>query len=883
MVAADVTNIASGETITLTGYYAAGDFGEPLQLIAEASTGGVKSHTLNDGRYANLYADGPLNVKWFGAKGDGKNPNGGGSTTTDDRSAIQDCINYANSDGAVSRIVYFPRGCYNIKSSITVNGKDVGLCFGWKNAFNGDPESAVTTGSSDPVSGLKFIGEGDLFQNGSGDRNQGSAIIYVGSTDIDAVCYVAEGTLGYQGIENLSIIGDDFGAIYTTQLIAGAYADDGSGSYNGEIWGTEFKADYCYLVDGTEFKPFRDYKNVGFSAAKVCNADFGSGYVFNFSKLLANACLGTGFKVDAATSLRMDDCWVKNYFEKAYHLSGDLYYSRLKNCLADHWIAPDNPLFDPYGSAPAVADADKRPWHHKPTYYWEDYAADADVGTMYYIEDSIGQITIENPGSEGFRRAVVCTGQRQLNVINPDWKIGTGSRLFFQTKGQLTGGFTGPAKLGSVNFNSLDFNPSTDLADGDFVFVGKRTGITNPGWDAKYSAGDNFTTWTDQSTQVYGYVFRVTARTASSFTATRMGGVGSFFDFQATASVWPSSTTNFVSGDYVAKINKDALGIFKVLGGTNTRGFDSSTITISGGIIGGEGNTDNKLNTRTADNLIEGATSFDRVFVDGTHFTKIYEAGNNTPKYYEARVEDLDESYFGSADVHPRATASETAGGQSKAKLITPYDLKMMALMPKLSMGYSQQYGRTATGTGAAITDTGDLLVRWQSGTVASNSAVARYGNTSSFAIRRFGTAVFDEVFTVFRVWPVAYPDSDGNWIFRVTNSTDEGNSDLTVAGAAIKILTGGQIDLQYYDGAVQTVSNVGNAGSVGTGNVINLGISMRGTTAEFFLNGTSLGSYTITTFTSEVMPSVGVFNGTDTVSNECYTWPVEVNHFEAY
>ena len=884
MVAADVTNITSGQTVTLTGYYAAGDFGEPLQLTVEASTGGVKSHTLADGRYANLYANGPLNVKWFGAKGDGSKPNGVASTGSDDRSAIQDCINYANSQNASSRIVYFPSGYYHIKSSITVNGKVVGLCFGWKNAYNGDPTSAVTTGTEDSVQGLRMVGEGNFPHVGVGNNAQGSVIVYSGSSNIDAVCYVAEGSVGYTGIENMAIAGDEFGTLDSKNLIAGRYDDDGSDIFNGEIWGTEFKADHCYLVDGSEYKPFRDYKNIYLSASKLCNGDFGSGYVINLSGVQANACLGTGIKIDAATSLRVDDCWVRNYFLKAYHLSGSLFYSRLKNCLADQWIAPDNPLFDPYGSTPSAADGTKRPWHHKPTYYWEDYDADADVGTMYYIEGNSGQITIENPGSEGFRRAVVLTGNRQVNVIHPDWVIGAGSRLFFQTKGQLTGGFTGPAKLGSVNFNSLDFNPSTDLADDDFVFIGKRTGIDKAGWDAKYSSGDNFTTWGDQSTQIYGYVFRVTSRTASSFTATRMGGVGNFFDFQGDASVWPSGTTNFVTGDYVAKINKDALGVLKVPGGTGDTGTNSCTISISGGKIGGEGNTDISVNTRTCDNLVEGATAFDRIFINETHFTKVYESGNDSPKYYEARVEDLEASYFGSADVHPRATASETAGGQGKAKLITPYDLKMMAFMPKLSLGYSTQSGRVATGSGAAITDTGDLLTRWQSGTVASNSAVARYGNNSSYSINRFGTGTFDEVLTLFRIWPVAYPDSNGNWIFRVTGASDEGNSDLTVAGAAIKILTGGQIDIQYHNTTVQTVTNVGNAGVVGSGNVINLAISMKANSVEFYLNGGSLGSYPLGfTFTNEVLPSVGVFNGTDTVSNECYTWPIEVNHFKAY
>ena len=88
MVAADVTNITSGQTVTLTGYYAAGDFGEPLQLIVEASTGGVKSHTLNDGRYANLYAA-FLRPEWLGAKGDG---------STNDVVAFRDCLDAANTN-----------------------------------------------------------------------------------------------------------------------------------------------------------------------------------------------------------------------------------------------------------------------------------------------------------------------------------------------------------------------------------------------------------------------------------------------------------------------------------------------------------------------------------------------------------------------------------------------------------------------------------------------------------------------------------------------------------------------------------------------------------------------------------------------------------------
>lgn len=65
---ASITSVSSGDVVLLTGYYVAGDFGSPIELIVEASTGGVKSHTLNDGRYANLYTNTTINIGWFGAK-----------------------------------------------------------------------------------------------------------------------------------------------------------------------------------------------------------------------------------------------------------------------------------------------------------------------------------------------------------------------------------------------------------------------------------------------------------------------------------------------------------------------------------------------------------------------------------------------------------------------------------------------------------------------------------------------------------------------------------------------------------------------------------------------------------------------------------------------
>ena len=112
MVAADVTNIASGQTVTLTGYYAAGDFGEPLQLVVEASTGGVKSHTLADARYANLYAGEALKPSWFGAKAD----DASGAVATANTTAINECFTAAGSHW--SRTVHID-GRYYVDGAIS--------------------------------------------------------------------------------------------------------------------------------------------------------------------------------------------------------------------------------------------------------------------------------------------------------------------------------------------------------------------------------------------------------------------------------------------------------------------------------------------------------------------------------------------------------------------------------------------------------------------------------------------------------------------------------------------------------------------------------------------------------------------------------------------
>jgi len=63
-----ITSVTSGQAIMLRGYYSDGDFGAPVELIVEASAGGVQSFTLDDTRSANIYSASKVNIGWYGAE-----------------------------------------------------------------------------------------------------------------------------------------------------------------------------------------------------------------------------------------------------------------------------------------------------------------------------------------------------------------------------------------------------------------------------------------------------------------------------------------------------------------------------------------------------------------------------------------------------------------------------------------------------------------------------------------------------------------------------------------------------------------------------------------------------------------------------------------------
>jgi len=94
--------------------------------------------------------DGPINVRWFGATGNG---------TSDDTSAINAAISACPSGGEI----YFPAGTYRITSTLTITANDITLLGAkFKSTINAVSCTAVTfSGARSPkVIGLHFAGGG---------------------------------------------------------------------------------------------------------------------------------------------------------------------------------------------------------------------------------------------------------------------------------------------------------------------------------------------------------------------------------------------------------------------------------------------------------------------------------------------------------------------------------------------------------------------------------------------------------------------------------------------------------------------------------------------------------------------------------------------------
>ena len=99
------TNLINGSFAKTIGYYSANDGGGAVYKITDTASALVHQETLSGGLYATLIIEESVNVKQFGAKGDG---------TTDDTTIIQEAINKSYNK------LIIPKGTYMV-SHLTID------------------------------------------------------------------------------------------------------------------------------------------------------------------------------------------------------------------------------------------------------------------------------------------------------------------------------------------------------------------------------------------------------------------------------------------------------------------------------------------------------------------------------------------------------------------------------------------------------------------------------------------------------------------------------------------------------------------------------------------------------------------------------------------
>jgi hypothetical protein len=226
------TNISAN----VSGGVAYGDTAQAIYVLPAADTTGASGVWVRK-------VPGPLNVKWFGAKGDS---NISGSTGTDDTAATQAAINYI--DGLGGGTLYFPEGYYKTTTYLT-------LCKKLKLLGAGRKASMIVTSAA----------------GGGG-----------GSTDLD----VRNGSAFYSNWPSNSstatdIILEDIGIKNTNGANVGAAFYDNGGAFNyltrclfqGFKYGVIFDQTECSHIDECDFETqsFSGIWLVGGNQLKVGN------------------------------------------------------------------------------------------------------------------------------------------------------------------------------------------------------------------------------------------------------------------------------------------------------------------------------------------------------------------------------------------------------------------------------------------------------------------------------------------------------------------------------------------------------------------------------------------------------------------------------------
>lgn len=149
------------------GYYNINDGGSAEYVIVEGNytSDGGNHIVLTNGLFAELIINNSINVKQFGAKGDG---------TTDDSTPIQTAIN-------TGKNIFFPTGNYLISNTLTINGRN-----NWK--FDSS-EATITYSGNDYAIEFRTIRNSNLYI-GVIRATNGGCISFIGDSSSQYSQYV---------------------------------------------------------------------------------------------------------------------------------------------------------------------------------------------------------------------------------------------------------------------------------------------------------------------------------------------------------------------------------------------------------------------------------------------------------------------------------------------------------------------------------------------------------------------------------------------------------------------------------------------------------------------------------------------------------------------
>lgn len=182
------TDLANGNYARTLGYYSKDDMGGAYYKISSTAPSG-HYETLTSGLYAELVLQDTMNVKQFGAKGDG---------ATDDTIAIQSALdNCSNKDATL----IFPNSVYTSReltsNEITINGGGATI-----KAYDNSTSVLLTTNDYSEINDLNFDG-----------NNLSSTLLHSNSFKIRIVNCLFENSLG-DAINNTPVQDDNSEAYF---------------------------------------------------------------------------------------------------------------------------------------------------------------------------------------------------------------------------------------------------------------------------------------------------------------------------------------------------------------------------------------------------------------------------------------------------------------------------------------------------------------------------------------------------------------------------------------------------------------------------------------------------------------------------------------------